>query len=254
MRWPLLFALFASVTALACESAERDDETETPVKETRKKKKKKKKKATGASSKPAPPPPTEPPPNFEHPALKQPPLANVKAPAVFAAQFETTKGPFQMTCTRAWAPHGVDRIYNLVKIGFFKDIGLFRIMPGFVAQFGIHGDPAVAKEWRNANLPIDPVKESNTKGIVSFAMAGQPTTRSTQLFINLGDNARLDGMGFAPICVVDKGMSVVESFHDGYGAKPSSDQARIQREGNAFLRSTYPLLDYITSAAIISEK
>lgn len=192
-------------------------------------------------------------PQSTHPAMKDPKKADLKAPVSFQAQFTTTKGDIVFECYRDWAPHGVDRFYNLVKIGFFHDVALFRVIKGFVVQWGIHGDPAVSRVWQSANLPVDPVKQSNTAGTLTYAMAGSPTTRSTQLFINYGNNARLDGMGFAPICKVLKGMEVANQFHDGYGPKPSSQQGRIQSQGNAFLRADYPQLDYIKTTKVIKE-
>ena len=188
-----------------------------------------------------------------HPAMRDPSKAADKAPDKFTAVFETTKGEVVFECDRSWAPHGVDRFYNLVKIGYFHDNALFRVKKGFVVQWGIHGNPDVSKHWRNANLAVDPVKQSNTKGMLSFAMAGSPTTRSTQLFINYGNNTNLDRMGFAPLCKVAAGMEIVEAFHGEYGEKPSGQQGRIQSEGNAFLKAEFPNLDYIKKTSIKGE-
>lgn len=189
----------------------------------------------------------------DHPAMKDPSKATETAPETFTAKFETTKGNVIFECTRDWAPHGVDRFYNLVKIGFFQDVALFRVKKGFVVQWGIHGNPEVSKHWRSANLPADPVKQSNTRGMLTYAMAGAPTTRSTQLFINYGNNANLDGMGFAPICKVTEGMDVAEKFYGEYGEKVTSKQGEIQTEGNAYLKREWPELDYILKTSITKE-
>lgn len=186
--------------------------------------------------------------------LKNPAKANEKAPETFKVKFATTKGDFTLEVTRAWSPLGADRFYNLVKAGFFTDIALFRVIEGFMAQFGIHGDPAVSAAWREARIQDDPVKESNKKGYISYAMAG-PNTRTTQFFINYGDNTRLDGMGFSPFGRVTEGMSVVESVYNGYGeGAPSGmgpNQGRVQMQGNAYLKADFPKLDYIKSASLI---
>jgi peptidyl-prolyl cis-trans isomerase A (cyclophilin A) len=194
-------------------------------------------------------------PESTNPALKDPEKSKEKAPATFKVKFETTAGDFTMECTRDWAPHGVDRFYNLIKIGFYDDVAFFRAVQQpkpFMVQFGIHGNPDVSKVWRDANLPEDKPKESNTRGMVSYAMAGSPTTRSTQLFINFGDNSRLDKMGFAPICKVgEEDMKVVDKIESSYGETPSRDQADIQSQGNKLLRQKYPKLDYIKTARLV---
>jgi peptidyl-prolyl cis-trans isomerase A (cyclophilin A) len=185
--------------------------------------------------------------------LLNPSQATEKAPAAFKVKFKTSKGDFTIEVTRAWAPLGADRFYNLVKAGYFTDIAFFRVISGFMAQFGIHGDPAVSAKWREANIKDDEVAQSNLKGYISYAMAG-PNTRTTQFFINYGDNARLDGMGFSPFGKVTEGMSIVESIYSGYGeGAPSGmgpDQGRVQMQGNAYLKKDFPKLDYIISAAI----
>lgn len=174
------------------------------------------------------------------------------APAEFRVRFETTRGPFDVRCMRAWAPHGVDRFHHLVRIGFFSDIAVFRMVAGFVAQFGIHGDPRVSAAWKDAEIPVDTVERRNTAGTISFAMAARPTSRTTQIFVNLADNSRLDEMGFAPICeVIAPGLDTVSSLFSGYAEKVSREQGRIQREGNAFLRKEFPDLDYIVSARLL---
>jgi peptidyl-prolyl cis-trans isomerase A (cyclophilin A) len=177
-----------------------------------------------------------------------------KAPETFKAKFETTKGAFTVEVTRANSPNGADRFYNLVKSGYFKDIAFFRVIPDFMGQFGIHGDPAVSAAWRNAKIQDDPVKGSNTRGALSFAMAG-PNTRTTQFFINLVDNKNLDGMGFSPFGKVVEGMDVVDKINGEYGEGAprgrGPDQSKIQMQGNAYLKSDFPKLDYIQSASIL---
>lgn len=179
---------------------------------------------------------------------------NEKAPETFKVKFDTTKGEIIMDVTRSWAPNGADRFYNLVKNGYFTDIAFFRVISGFMAQFGIHGDPQVSAMWREANITDDPVKQSNTRGMVSFATAG-PDTRTTQLFINYGDNSFLDGQGFSPFAKVTKGMEVVDSLYGDYGeGAPSGNgpnQGQIQMQGNAFLKKYFTKLDYIKSAEIL---
>lgn len=182
------------------------------------------------------------------PDLTAPSKLTEKAPDTFKVRFDTTKGAFTIEVTRSWAPNGADRFYNLVKSGYFKDTGFFRVVPGFMVQFGIHGDPKVAAAWREANIPDDPVKGSNTRGMVTFATAG-PNTRTTQLFINYGNNTFLDGQGFAPFGKVTDGMDVVDKINSEYGEHPI--QPRIQREGNAYLKKEFPNLDYIKSATIV---
>jgi peptidyl-prolyl cis-trans isomerase A (cyclophilin A) len=182
------------------------------------------------------------------------PAMNQTAPATFKAKFETSKGEFIVEVQRDWAPHGADRFYNLVKHGFYDEVRFFRVIAGFVAQFGIHGDPEVAARWRDQRIPDDPVKQSNRRGTVTFATAG-PHTRTTQLFINYRDNSRLDGLGFAPFGRVVSGMEVVDQLYAGYGeGAPQGrgpDQARLQREGNAYVQRDFPLLDYIKRATIL---
>ena len=182
--------------------------------------------------------------------LMDPAKLTEKAPATYKAKFDTTKGTFVIEVTRDWAPQGADRFYNLVKSGYFDEVKFFRVVPGFVVQFGIHGDPAVSSKWRSANIKDDPVKESNKRGSVTFATAG-PNTRTTQLFINLNDhNTQLDSKGFAPIGKVVSGMDVVEKLYDGYAEGLTQLQGRITNEGNAFLEKNYPNLDGIKKATI----
>ena len=186
-------------------------------------------------------------------ALKNPAGLKEKAPETFKVDFETSKGKVVIEITRAWAPNGADRFYNLVKSGFYNDARFFRVISGFMVQFGIHGDPAVSAPWRMARIPDDAVKESNKRGYITFATAG-PNTRTTQVFINFRDNAGLDGQGFAPFGRVISGMDVVDKLHAGYGeGAPSGrgpNQAQIQSEGNAYLNKSFPQLDYIKTATI----
>ena len=189
------------------------------------------------------------------PGFSDPAKLTEKAPDTFQARFSTTKGSFTIEVTRSLAPNGADRFYNLVRSGYFNDVAFFRVVPGFMCQFGIHGDPAVAAKWRDANISDDAVKGSNARGTITFATAG-PNTRTTQLFINFGDNANLDGQGFSPFGkVVEGGMAVVDKLNGEYGdGAPfgrGPDQGRIQSEGNSYLKKDFPNLDYIKSASIL---
>jgi peptidyl-prolyl cis-trans isomerase A (cyclophilin A) len=185
--------------------------------------------------------------------LTNPAALNEKAPASYKAKFETSKGEVVIEITRAWAPNGADRFYNLVKNGFYDDARFFRVIPGFMVQFGINGDPSISRVWRTATIPDDPVKESNKRGYVTFATAG-PNSRTTQVFINFGDNTGLDRQGFAPFGRVISGMDVVDKIFSGYGeGAPSGSgpsQGRIQTEGNAYLTKDFAKLDYIKKATI----
>jgi len=191
-----------------------------------------------------------------HPDLLDPANARDKAPDVFKARFTTTKGPFVVEVHRDWAPNGADRFYDLVKLGFFDDTRFFRAVEGFMVQFGLSGDPAVSKKWQQANVPDDPVAQSNKRGFITFAQTNMPNSRSTQVFINSADNARLDPMRFAPFGQVVQGMDVVDSLYKGYGeGAPSGNgpsQDRIQGEGNAYLDAEFPKLDRIVTATIVS--
>ncbi len=184
-----------------------------------------------------------------------PAKATEKAPDLFKARFETTKGAFVIEVHRDWSPTGADRFYNLVKMGFYDDTKFFRAVDGFMVQFGLSGTPEVNTAWRSARLSDDPVKESNKPGYVSFAMAGK-NSRTTQIFINYGDNSRLDSMGFSPFGkVIDDGMDVVNKLYKGYGeGAPSGrgpNQGRIQAEGNAYLTRDFPQLDGVKKATIV---
>jgi len=182
--------------------------------------------------------------------LSDPSKFTAKAPDKFKVQFETTKGNVTIECERSFSPNGADRFYNLVKAGFFTDIAVFRVVPGFMGQFGIHGDPKIAEKWKNANLTDDRVKGSNVRGAICFAKTGAPNSRSTQLFISYKDNSFLDGQGFSPFGLVrEESMKVWDSINSEYGEKP--DQGRVQAEGNAYLKKEFPNLDYIKSAKVV---
>ncbi|MBM4358726.1 MAG: peptidylprolyl isomerase, partial [Deltaproteobacteria bacterium] len=185
------------------------------------------------------------------PRLLSPEKANEKAPETFKVKFKTTKGEFTVEAHREWSPNGADRLYNLATIGFFTDVAFFRAVEGFMVQFGIHGTPEVAKAWQNANIQDEPVKEGNKRARLTFAKTGLPNTRSTQMFINYGDNSRLDKMGFSAVGEVVDGMNVVDALNKEYGERPSAQQGEITRRGNAFLREKYPSLDYIQSAELV---
>jgi len=184
-------------------------------------------------------------------ALMDPATLAETAPETFHARFETSKGVFVIEVERAWAPQGADRFYALVKNGFYDGVRFFRVMEGFVVQFGIHGDPEVAAIWRDERFPDDSVVASNTRGMVTYAMSSAPDSRTTQIFVNYGDNSRLDEDGFAPFGRVVEGMEVLDQLHSGYGGTPSSNQGRIQAEGNAYLEEHFPELDYVVSATVV---
>ena len=183
-----------------------------------------------------------------HASLLNPASLTAKAPAVFKAQFSTTAGDFAVEVHREWAPRGADRFYNLVRSGYFTNAAFFRVVPGFVVQFGLSADPAVNKVWDAARIKDDPVLQSNKRGNLVFATAG-PNTRTTQLFINFGDNARLDGMGFAPFGTVVEGMDVVDRIFPGYRETPSQDL--ITSRGDAYLKASFPRIDKIKMAQIL---
>ena len=188
------------------------------------------------------------------------PRAGERAPAApdsFRVAFETSRGRFDVVAHRAWAPFGVDRFYDLVRRRYYDDARFFRVVAGFVAQFGLSGDPRVTEAWRSRAIPDEPVRQTNRRGRVAFARGG-PNTRAAQLYINLRDNARLDtlnGFGFPPIGEVVSGMEVVDSLHAGYGEAaprgrgPSQDSIRAQ--GNDYLRRAFPQLDFIRRARVV---
>ena len=187
-------------------------------------------------------------------ALLKPGSLTEKAPEVFEVKFETTKGDFVVKVTRAWAPNGADRFYNLVKHGYYNGGAFFRVLDGFMAQFGINPSPAVNAVWQVAAIKDDLVKKSNTRGFVTYAMGG-PNTRTTQLFINYGNNARLDADGFSPLGEVTKGMGIVDSLYGGYGegapSGPGPRQDLIQSRGSAYLEKEFPKLDIIKTATLL---
>ena len=189
-------------------------------------------------------------------AEKKQSAENVKgpAPAKYAVKLKTTKGDIIIDVTRAWSPNGADRFYELVKTGYYTDVAFFRVIDGFMAQTGISGDPAVNTKWRDKGIQDDPVKESNKRGMVTFAMSGRPDSRTTQFFINFKDNANLDGMRFAPFGKV-RDMKTVDALYKGYGEGAprgmGPSQGRIQREGNTYLKKEFPKLDYILFAEIV---
>ncbi len=188
-------------------------------------------------------------------ALLRPSLLKDKAPETFQVKFTTTRGDFVVTVTRAWAPLGADRFYILAKHRFFDNSSFFRVVPGFVVQFGLSSYPPVSAAWENANMKDEPVTQSNKRGYLTYAKTSRPNTRSTQMFINLKDNsASLDHQGFAPIGVVDdQGMKVVEMMYDQYGdSTPDDYQDQIAKKGKAYLDKNYPKLDYIKTAVVVS--
>jgi len=186
--------------------------------------------------------------------LANPSALRETAPAAYKARFETSKGAFVIDVTRAWAPNGADRFYNLVKNGFYDGVRFFRVLDGFMAQFGVNGDPKISAAWRGATLQDDPVRQSNRRGFVTYAKAG-PNTRTTQVFINYADrNSVLDKDGFAPFGRVTSGMEVVDALYNGYGEGAprgsGPDQGRVQMEGNAYLAKNFPRLDFVKKATI----
>jgi cyclophilin family peptidyl-prolyl cis-trans isomerase len=177
------------------------------------------------------------------------------SPEVFNVRFETTRGFFTIEVHRSWAPHGADRFYNLTRAKFFDDSRFFRVRAGYIAQFGIPGDPALAGTWQNQTVPDDPVQQSNTRGSVAFAMTG-PGTRTTQLYINLADNSKLDAQGFAPIGKVIDGMGTVDQLYSGYGEDAGGGmrggkQGKIFAGGNAYLDQSFPKLDKLIRARVL---
>jgi cyclophilin family peptidyl-prolyl cis-trans isomerase len=177
-----------------------------------------------------------------------------QAPGIFRATVETTRGPFVIEVRRSWAPFGADRFYNLARAGFFDDSRFFRVLPNYIAQFGIPGDPAITEVWKNRVFPDDSVRQSNVRGTIGFAMTG-PGTRTTQLYISRKDNVQLDPQGFAPVGRVVAGMDVVDRLYDGYGESAgggvrAGKQQRMLAEGNAHLDRDFPKLDRVVSITI----
>ncbi|QDG54851.1 peptidylprolyl isomerase [Persicimonas caeni] len=191
-----------------------------------------------------------------------------KAPETFKAKFETTKGDFVIEFRRDWAPNGADRAYNLIKSGYYDGIAFFRVMPNFMAQFGIHNHPKVNEAWKEATIEADPVKKSNTRGFVSFAQRSKaperpgmrpksdPTTRTTHMFINYGDNSALDQQDFTPVGKVVEGMEVVDKLYSGYGGGPPTgpNQKLAMEEGLPYLKKNFPRLDYIEDASVVEQE
>lgn len=193
-----------------------------------------------------------------HPALLDPKLANEEAPARFRARFETTRGVFVVEVERAWSPQGADRFHHLVRYGFFDGASFFRVVSGFVVQFGLSGSSRVNGAWSGATIPDDPAKESNRKGTIAFARTDAPGSRTTQVFVNLSDNTRLDAMGFTPFGRVVEGMDVVEKLYDGYGEMAprgkGPDSQAIASLGDAYLKRDFPKLDAIERATLVEAK
>ena len=197
--------------------------------------------------------PAVPPSEAAVPTPPPPPL-DAASPDSFRVKFVTTKGDFTVEVTRAWAPKGADRFYRLVNDGYFKDVRFFRVLPGFMAQFGMSGNPALNAKMDSLRIPDDPVAQSNKRGMVTFATAG-PNTRSSQFFINYRDNASLDVQGFAPFGKVVDGMKAVDAMYSGYGEGapngPGPNQDSIAKKGNEYLQRAFPKLDYIKSATLV---
>ncbi len=187
-------------------------------------------------------------------SLLNPSSLKLQAPGVFDAKFVTTKGDFVIEVTRSWSPRGADRFYNLVKYHYFDNAAFFRVVPGFVVQFGISARPEVSRAWRNSNIPDDPVMQTNARGTVTYATAG-PNTRTTQIFINLGENSALDNQGFSPFGKVISGMQVVDALYSDYGDGPPGghgpDQDLIQSQGKPYLDRVFPQLDSIKATVVV---
>ena len=181
-------------------------------------------------------------------------VTDERAPATFRARFETSQGPFVIEVQREWAPIAADRFYTLVRRGFYDDARFFRVLNGFMAQFGLNGDPKIQGEYALANLLDEPPKQSNLRGFVSFAKESSPNTRYTMVFVNYKDNSYLDADGFAPFGQVVTGMEIVEKLYSGYGRQNVPDQRRIKSEGNAYLTAEHPKLDFIKTARIENTK
>ncbi|HXC95208.1 MAG TPA: peptidylprolyl isomerase [Edaphobacter sp.] len=188
------------------------------------------------------------------------PFGHHKAPDVFRVKFETTAGNFILEAHRDWAPHGVDRLYDLVRIRYYDDSRFFRVVPGRWVQFGINGDPKIAQQQRQHTIPDDVLKQHNTRGYVAFSNTG-PNTRSTQVYINLGDNSARNDVeaGFAPFGQIVEGMDVVEKIYSGYGENSgggmrAGHQAKMFEEGNAYLDREFPKLDKLIRATIVPDK
>jgi peptidyl-prolyl cis-trans isomerase A (cyclophilin A) len=186
-------------------------------------------------------------------AARDPGLRTREAPPavgnnVYQVRFETTAGDFTVEVHRDWAPIGAERFEELVKTGFYDGASFFRVVPNFVVQFGIPGNPSLTRKWRNSDIQDDPVKQSNSMGTIVFATAG-PNTRTTQVFINLVDNQRLDAQGFAPFGQIIQGMGVVSRINSEYRERP--DQKLLETRGDAYIKENFPKIDYIKKATIL---
>jgi len=188
------------------------------------------------------------------PALLHPATLIGRAPAEYDVKFVTSAGEFTIHVTRVWAPNGADRFYNLVRHHFYDGASFFRVLSGFMAQFGLSAYPEVSSVWETANIKDDPVTQHNVRGNITFATAG-PNTRTTQVFISYGNNQALDKMGFSPFGQVTEGMEVVDKLYSGYGeGAPDGrgpDQGKVGREGRVYLMKNFPLLDSIKTASIV---
>jgi peptidyl-prolyl cis-trans isomerase A (cyclophilin A) len=182
--------------------------------------------------------------------LKDPASLTEQAPPSYHARFDTSKGIFVIAVTREWAPNAADRFYNLVKNGFYDGVRFFRVLDGFMAQFGLNGDPDIQRPWQSARMADEPVIQSNLRGFVAFAQESMPQSRYTMVFINFKDNAFLDKDGFPPFGQVATGMDVVDTLYSGYGRQNQPDQRRILRGGNEYLQADYPKLDFVKKATI----
>jgi len=251
MRWLSLLAVVA-LTA-ACSGSEPEAPPEPAPKEAPAPKPDTKAKSKGKAADAAPAKEWKLPADA-NPALTNPALATKEAPKEFKVKVSTTKGDFVILVHKDWAPKGADRFYNLVDIDFYDDAAFFRAIDGFMVQFGISGYPEVNEAWKASDIDDDPVKGSNTPGMVTFATRGA-NTRTTQLFVNYGNNAKLDGMGFAPFGEVVEGMDVVNSLYKGYGEGAprgrGPSQGKMQKLGNAYLKKDFPKLDYIKSMELV---
>jgi peptidyl-prolyl cis-trans isomerase A (cyclophilin A) len=179
--------------------------------------------------------------------------AQAKAPAKYTVQFTTTKGRFDVMVQRAWAPNGADRFYELVRAGYYDGDRLFRVIPGFVVQFGINPKPSVSKKWANATIKDDKVRHTNAPGTITFAATNAPNSRTTQVFVNLANNgSNLDNQGFAPFGQVTHGMNVLRKLYSGYAEQPTSAQQQMTEQGEPYLKKAFPKLDVILRARVVA--
>ncbi len=227
---------FATIALFACRKNEAAQPQPTPQ-------------PTPAPQEPPKPAPAEPTEADEMAKKLDPGKMTLQAPGTYRAKFVTSKGTFVVEVNRDWSPKGADRFYNLVKSGFYDNVRFFRVVKGFMVQFGISGTPSVNAKFREAHFPDDAVKQSNKRGFMTFATSG-PDSRTTQVFINYIDNVRLDAMGFTPFGKIVSGMDVVDGLNGKYGEQPSQTQPRIQAEGNSFLDKEFPGLDFVKQAVI----